>query len=213
MFQYLLKNKTILVAGASGGIGSAVVKKFTNSDVNLVAVYNKTIPDFQRTQNLTTIKSDLSKPEEWDRILQFTIRKHSKLDIMINCSGILIPGTFIDQTEDQIVEMIKINFTSSIIGTQKSLNIMMRQGSGHIINIGSLGGIIPMPYSSVYSSTKFALRGLTYSIAQEIKDTGVSLSLVSPGPVNTEMLQLEADYPNSNIALSLKQLILSVSLN
>jgi short-subunit dehydrogenase len=207
MLQNKLKNKTILVAGASGGIGSALVKKITSSNVNVVAAYNKNIPDFQTTQNLSTISADLSEPEEWDRVLQYAIEKHSKLDVLVNCIGFLIPGNLINQTENQIAEIIKINFTSSIIGTQKSLLIFRRQGSGHTINTGSLGGVIPMPYCSVYSATKFALRGFTHSLAQELKGTGVNISLVSPGPVNTKMLQQEAGYYKAAIAFVNKAIL------
>ena len=114
MLQNKLKNKTVLVAGASGGIGSAVVKKITSPNVNVVAAYNKTIPDFPKTRNISTVQADLSEPEEWDRVLQYTIEKHSKLDLLVNCIGFLIPGNLTNQTENQIAEIININFTSSV---------------------------------------------------------------------------------------------------
>ena len=93
--------------------------------------------------------------------------------------------------------MIDINFTSALIVTQKALAIMKEQGFGHIINIGSLGGIVPMPYSAVYSATKFALRGFSFSIAEELKGTGVNVSLLTPGSVVTKMLDYEAQVDNS----------------
>ena len=199
-------NKIILVAGASGGIGRSVVSRLSGSDSNLIAIYNKNHPDFQTDNNISLIKADLTKADEWDRVLHFAFQKYGKLDVLINCTGVLIPGDFLNQTEEQINEMININLSSVLIGTQKALKLMKRQKFGHIINIGSIGGIIPMPYSTVYSATKFALRGFTHSLAQELKDSNVSVSLVSPGPVNTRMLQLESDHNKTSIAFLSKAL-------
>ncbi|MBT8392419.1 MAG: SDR family NAD(P)-dependent oxidoreductase, partial [Ignavibacteria bacterium] len=170
------------------------------------AVYNQTHPDFKVDRNISLIKADLSKSEEWERVLDFVSQKYGKLDALINCAGILIPGDFLNQSEKQITKMINTNFTSTIIGTQKTLQLMKRQKFGHIINIGSIGGIIPMPYSTVYSTTKFAIRGFTHSLSQELKSSDVKISLVSPGPVNTKMLLLEADHYKTSIAFLNKAL-------
>ncbi|MBT8379168.1 MAG: SDR family NAD(P)-dependent oxidoreductase [Ignavibacteria bacterium] len=193
-------NKIIIVAGASGGIGGSVVKELSNLCANVIAVYNQTHPDFKVDRNISLIKADLSKSEEWERVLDFVSQKYKKLDVLINCAGILIPGDFLIQSEEQINKMINVNLSSVLIGTQKSLKLMKRQKFGHIINIGSIGGIIPMPYSSVYSATKFALRGFTHSLSQELKGSEVKISLISPGPVNTKMLKLEADHYKTAIA-------------
>ena len=200
------KNKTILVAGASGGIGSSVVNRLSDSDSNVIAIYNKNNPDFQTNSNISLTKADLTKSEEWERVLHFTFQKYGRLDVLINCTGVMIPGDFINQTEEQITEMININLSSVLIGTQKTLQQMKRQGFGHIINIGSIGGIVPMPYSTVYSALKFALRGFTHSLAQELKELRIFVSLVSPGPVNTHMLRQEADYYKTSIAFLNKAL-------
>ena len=206
MLNDSFKNKTILVAGASGGIGRTVVSRFSDPGSNVIAVYNKTHPDFQANSNISIIKADLTKADEWDRVLHFTSQKYGKLDVLINCTGVLIPGDFINQTEEQITEMININLSSVLIGAQKALKLMRRQKSGHIINIGSIGGIIPMPYSAVYSATKFALRGFTHSLAKELKNSKILISLVSPGPVNTKMLQHESDHYKTSIAFLNKAL-------
>lgn len=201
-----LENKTILIAGASGGIGGAVVRRLSNSNSNVVALYNKNHPDFQSDNNISLVKADLIKPDEWDRVLHFVFQKYGRIDAMINCTGVLLPNDFINQSEEEIGEMLNVNLSSVILGTQKIMKIMQKQGYGHIINLGSAGGIIPMPYSSVYCATKFALRGFTHSLAQELKGTGVYISLVSPGPVNTKMLQREADYTKTAIAFLNKAL-------
>jgi short-subunit dehydrogenase len=206
MQMYSFKNKTILVAGASGGIGSSFISKLYDSDSNVIAVYNKNHPDFQIDNNISLIKADLAKADEWERVLHFALQKNGKIDVLINCTGVLFPNDLINQSEEEISEMLNINLLSVILGTQKTMKTMQKQGYGQIINIGSLGGIVPMPYSTVYCATKFALRGFTHSLVQELKGTGVHISLISPGPVNTKMLQREADYTKTAIAFLNKAL-------
>lgn len=201
-----IKNKVILVTGASGGIGSAIVNKLAGSGSKVIAAYNKNLPDFSDYENISLIKADFEISDEWNRVLHFVSHQYGKLDVLINCTGVLIPGIFVNHTIEQITEMIETNLTSVLIGTNKTLKLMRKQRFGHIINLGSVGGIVPMPYSSVYSATKFALRGFTHSVAQEIKNSGVTITLISPGPVNTHMLELEAKHKKTAIAFMNKVL-------
>ncbi len=153
-----LKNKVIIVTGGSGGIGNAIVNKLSDYDANVISVYNNNHPYEQSNDNIICFKANLRRSEDWDRLLAFTLNKYGKIDVLINCAGLLEPGNFLSLQEDQLRKMIDINFTSVLIGIQKTLMIMKKQGFGHIINIGSLGGIVPMPYSAIYSATKFALK-------------------------------------------------------
>ncbi len=193
-------NKIILVTGASGGIGRSVTSSLIELNARVIAVYNNNRPDFNDAGVISLVKADLSISKEWDRVLHFVYKKYGKLDVLINCTGLLTPGNFLNQSEVIINELISINLLSTLIGTNKILKLMSDQGFGHIINLGSVGGIVPMPYSTVYSATKFALRGFTHSLAEEIKKSGVFISLISPGPVHTEMLKQEASYYKTSIA-------------
>ena len=197
MKNQLLKDKVIVVTGGSGGIGSSIVNKLSNHGANVISVYCRNLPTDQTDENVFWIQADLTRADDWDRLLSFTLKKFEKIDVLINCAGILEPGDFSSVEESQLKKMIDINFTSMLIGIQKMLTMMKKQGFGHIINIGSLGGIVPMPYSSVYSATKFALRGFSFSLAEELKGTGVSLSLITPGSVVAKMLDYEAQADNS----------------
>ena len=192
MSKNSMKNKIVIVTGGSGGIGSAIVNKLSNCGARVVSVYNKNHPDDDSNENIVCLKADLTKSEEWDRLLVFTLNKYGKIDVLINCAGVLEPGEFLSLQEDQFRKMIDINFTSVLIGIQKTLTSLKKQGFGHIINVGSLGGIVPMPYSAVYSATKFALRGFTFSLSEELKGTGIEISLITPGSVVTKMLDYEA---------------------
>ena len=195
-----IKNKVVIITGGSGGIGSAIVNTLSDYGANIISVYNKNHRVDQSDENIIRLKANLTKSEDWDRLLLFTCHKYGKIDLLINCLGFLEPGNFLSLEENQIEKMININFTSVVNGTHRTLKIMKEQGFGHIINLGSLGGIVPMPYSTVYSATKFALRGFTFSLAEELKKTGIKISLVTPGPVITKMLDYEAQDNDTAIS-------------
>jgi short-subunit dehydrogenase len=200
MHYQKLKNKVILVTGASGGIGNSIVNKLASCDANVVAVFNQNLPSESSYKNILWLRADVTNPDEIDKLLSFTLKKFERIDVLINCAGILEPGNFSSLKINTLRKMIDVNFTSTLIITQKVLSVMKSQGNGHIINIGSLGGIVPMPYSSVYSATKFALRGFSFSVAEELKGTGVNVSLITPGSVITKMLDYEAQADNSAIS-------------
>ena len=204
--SYSLKNKVIIVTGGSGGIGSAIVNKLSDSGANVVSVFHNSCPYEQSSENVICVRVDLTRSEEWDRLISFVQKQYVKIDVLINCAGYLEPGDFLSLEESKIKKMIEINFATVVVGIQKTLKIFKKQNVGHIINIGSLGGIVPMPYSSIYCATKFALRGFTFSLAEELKGTGIDVSLVSPGSVITKMLDHEAQDENTAISFVSKPL-------
>jgi short-subunit dehydrogenase len=197
MKNQLLKDKVIVVIGGSGGIGNAIVNKLASYDAKVYAVYHRNITANYYDKNICWLQADITNPEDQDKLFTFTLQKYGKIDVLINCAGLLEPSEFSSLEINQLKKMIDVNLTSTLTITQKVLSVMKSQGNGHIINIGSLGGIVPMPYSAVYSSTKFALRGFTFSVAEELKGTGVNVSLITPGSVITKMLDYEAQNYNS----------------
>jgi short-subunit dehydrogenase len=195
-----LLNKVVLVTGGSGGIGNSILNKLASYDANVVAVYNQNLPTNSFYKNILWLQADVTNPDDIDRLLSFTLQKFERIDFLINCAGILEPGEFSSLKINQLKKMIDVNLTSTLIITQKVLSVMRSNKMGHIINIGSLGGIVPMPYSSVYSATKFALRGFTFSLAEELKGSGIKVSLLTPGSIVTKMLDYEAQADNSAIS-------------
>jgi short-subunit dehydrogenase len=200
MYNQSLKDKVVIVTGGSGGIGNAIVSKLASNDANVVSVYHQHLPSGQLSKNIFWIQADITKSVDREKLLSLALKEYGKIDVLINCAGLLEPGEFTSTDINQISRMIELNLTSTLILIQKTLELMKEQRNGHIINIGSLGGIVPMPYSSVYSATKFALRGFSFSIAEELKGTGVDLSLITPGSVVTKMLEYEAQADNSAIS-------------
>ncbi len=197
------KNKVVVITGGSGGIGSETAKIFHQNGAKVVIIsrnpnkqyLNKKIQD----DNIFYLAYDLQKAKSWQKALKQILGKFKRIDILINCLGILIPGSFEKLNQSAVLRMIDTNICSIIISTKKVLAIMSKQESGIIINIGSLGGIVPMPHESVYCATKFALRGFTLSLAEELRGSNIDICLISPGPVKTNLLDIEAKDDYSTI--------------
>ncbi|MEJ2615273.1 MAG: SDR family NAD(P)-dependent oxidoreductase [Ignavibacteriaceae bacterium] len=200
-----IAGKVVVIAGGSGGIGSEVYKKLLLLDAEVIGISRKEniyLKKFSENNNkeYNWIISDLSSISGWEDSLTIVKEKFGKIDVLVNCVGVLFPGKVENLTYGQIEQVISSNFTSVVIAYKSILPIMTRQGFGNIINVGSLGGIIPMPYESLYCATKFALRGFSLSIQRELSDTGINISLISPGSVFTKMLASESSDPDSTIA-------------
>ena len=199
-----------MITGASGGIGNAIVNKLSDYGTTIIAVYNHNQPSDQLSKKAFRIQADITQSKDRERLLVLALQQFNKIDVLVNCAGCLEPGEFSDLGVNQIKKMIDINFTSTLILTQEIVKIMRRQKSGHIINIGSLGGIIPMPYSAVYSATKFALRGFTFSVSEELKGTSIKISLITPNSVVTKMLDCEALDDNTAMSFVSKPISPSI---
>jgi short-subunit dehydrogenase len=206
-----LFQKVVVVTGCSGGIGSSVC--------NQLFVYNATIAGICRNADLLSniifkecrrdnvfFNADVGKYDSCVKIVNEIHERFKRIDVLINCAGSILPGNFENLNEDEIESLIKNNIHSVIYPVKAVLPIMIKQGSGKIITIGSLGGIIPMPYEAIYSMTKFAVRGFSLSLVKELKDRGIEISLISSGPTKTRMLDKESSDNNSTISFIQKPL-------
>ena len=88
------ENKIILIAGASGGIGSAILDRLAYSGTRIIAIYNNNFPMYKTSENILSVKADLQNPVEWDRVFHLVYQNYGRIDIFINCTGVLIPGNF-----------------------------------------------------------------------------------------------------------------------
>jgi len=208
-----LDGKVIIVAGGSGGIGSAACKLLASKGARVIIVCRASsqlielVGELGETDSkFVFIEKDLTELNEWENLISIVSQKFGKIDTLINSIGMITPGRIIDLSQKDIQNYIQTNLLSIIYGCKAVLPIMLKQQFGHIIIVGSLGGIIPMPYRNVYCSTKFGVRGFCLSLAEELKNSGISLSLISPGPVRTKLLDLEATDNNTALTFALSVL-------
>jgi short-subunit dehydrogenase len=201
-----LKGKVVVVAGAGGGIGAAVSKRLAEEGVDLSLV-NRENDRFRsvlhqvRSLNPRSIgtPAELTSFDEWQRIVASTIRAFGRVDGLVNCIGANRPGHFSDTTPGEIEEMVRANIISVAFGARAVLPRMSAQHGGRIVVIGSMGGYVPVPHEALYGSMKFAVRGLCLSLYNELRPSGVTVTVISPGPVRTRMLNEEAKHETANL--------------
>jgi 3-oxoacyl-[acyl-carrier protein] reductase len=198
-----LSEKVVLVAGGAGGIGSASCRLLASHGATVVGVRRKgnaqqaSSVSEMSSDSVVWVEADLRFPAEWQEVVQRTYAKFHRIDVFVNCVGTLVPGKVDSLTDNEVENVVASNFLSVVYGAREVLSIMKRQMYGHIITLGSLGGIIPMPFEALYSATKFAVRGFCLSLDEELMGTGICSSIIEPGPVRTAMLDRAALYDGS----------------
>ena len=185
----MFNNKTILVTGASGGIGSAIAKKLSSAGAALVLVGLNQDELEKLNQELGgqhhALQADISSDEGREAIFQFCQQLNNGIDILINNAGIGQFSLFQKMESDHLTAIININLTSTILLTQKLLPLLLARPDGQIVNVGSIFGSIGYPGSSIYCASKFGIRGFTEALNRELMDTKVSVSYFAPRATNT----------------------------
>ncbi len=194
-----LRNKVIIVAGGTGGIGRAAALSLARNGAIVVVVsrsVTESDPLMKEIERLSpesaSFRGDFAHPETWAKLLSMVNRKYGKLDGLVNCIGVLGTCKLESLHETDVETVVGANCLSVIFGAQAVLPVMRRQSQGVMITVGSLGGMVPMPHASLYCATKHAVRGFSLSLSEELKGTGVEASLLTLGPVYTRMLEAEA---------------------
>ncbi len=199
-----LKGRTVVVAGATGAIGQATCASLLDGGATVIAVGRDLeklsrlkaalVPHANRLHLLPVKRFD---HDSCELVLGFASRLNSGIDAFIHAAGRTVPGGFLELTAGQIDSIINTNFRSVIAAASVVIPRMIERHTGHFIVVGSLGGIVPMPFETMYSATKFALRGFCLSLHEEVRHQGVTVSLLSPGPVRSPMLDLESSDPRA----------------
>lgn len=187
----------ILVTGASSGIGEAVAKLFAQVGYR-VSMGARRLERLQAVANeiesaggdSIAVQCDLARFEHIQRLVSETMDQFGQIDVLVNNAGF---GRIkwleeLDPVAD-IQAQIQINLITTILISREVLPHMIQQKSGHIINMGSMGGLVASPTYTIYSASKFGVRGFTEALRREVGVYGVHVSGIYPGAVNTEFKQ------------------------
>ncbi|TKC65676.1 SDR family NAD(P)-dependent oxidoreductase [Pedobacter hiemivivus] len=183
-------SKIILITGASRGFGRIWAEEFLKRGDKVAA----TARDIKALANLKEIYGDLILPLELDvndrmqgiEVVAKTRAHFGRIDILINNAGYGVFGAVEETTEKQARELFETNFFGLLWLTQAVLPVMREQKSGHIIQVSSFLGITTLPALGLYNATKFAVEGLSETLASEVKGFGIKISLVEPNGFSTE---------------------------
>jgi short-subunit dehydrogenase len=186
--------KTALVTGASSGIGSEFARVLAEHGRNVVLVARRAERLEQRAANLTerygvravAIPADLSQPNAAQRLYAELARREIQIDILINSAGFNVYGPFMQSDPEQEMHMLQVNLLAVVALTKLLARDMVARGWGRILNLGSTGSFAPAPLDSLYAASKAFILSFSEAIAEEFKGTGVSVTVLCPGPTSTE---------------------------
>lgn len=200
-------SKTVIVTGGSRGIGAAIVRMLANEDYNIVLNYNKSEEIAKKIKeeftiqgkNVEIFKADVSKREEVKKLVEFTINKFGKIDVLVNNAGISQTKLFTDITDEDWNNMLNTNLNSVFFMTQETLPYMIHEKVGCIINISSIWGITGAACETHYSVTKAGVDALTKSLAKELGPSNIRVNSIAPGIIDTDMNKYLSDEDLANI--------------
>ncbi|PJZ65905.1 SDR family oxidoreductase [Leptospira wolffii] len=199
----------IFITGASGGLGKALAEKAYSLGhrIFLTDINEKALKEFVSRwkgdkDRVLWAKHDVSSSSDWKKNMDLVFKKWGRLDILMNVAGYLLPGYIYDVSPKDIDRHMDINAKGLMYGTREAAVRMVSQGDGQIINIASLAGVAPIAGISLYSTSKFAARGFSLAVAQDLRPKNVYVSVVCPDAIQTPMLDLQKDYEEASMTFS-----------
>lgn len=189
-YRMNLKDKIIVITGGSKGFGESLAKAFIAEKATVILASDD-INELKKTGEKIKADyfvTDVTKPENMDKLSEYAAGRYGQIDIWINNAGIQIaPSPMEDVEIGKLRRLFDINFFGYFYGCQTAVKLMKKQGFGTIININSTAGLDGKPGISAYVSSKFAIKGLTESIRKELSDTNIDVYGVFPGGMQTEI--------------------------
>jgi len=182
--------KTILITGASSGIGKAAAIKFAANGWNVIATMRSPEKETELSllQNVLIAKLDVQDIDSIKQAIQSGIDKFGTIDTVLNNAGYMVIGAFELATDEQIHNQFDINVFGVMNVTRAILPHFRNNQSGTVINVTSTGGRITFPTCSLYHATKFAIEGFSESLAYELLAQGIKVKIVEPGSTATNFV-------------------------
>lgn len=193
------EHKTIIITGASAGVGAACARAFAAQNAKLVLVARgetklQTIAEELRAQcEVLTVVMDVASNEDCLALLNKAETAFGAVHIIINNAGMHSRGDLEKIEPRDVAAMVDINLRAPLLLSCAAIPYLRRGGSGAIVNIGSLAGRAPLQGAATYSATKAGLRAFSHALADELRDTGIAVGVVSPGPIDTGFIMDEID--------------------
>ncbi len=203
-----------VITGAGSGIGRALALELAErgSDVALCDVDEEGLAETVRSvqalgRRVTSSRVDVADREQVFEFARRTIAEHGHVDAVINNAGVTVTATVAELTYEDFEWIMGVNFWGVVHGTKAFLPHLLERGDGWIVNISSVFGIIAFPEQSAYCATKFAVRGFTETLREELSGTGVTACAVHPGGVRTNIARRSRFRSGNGLASEKEELV------
>lgn len=198
-----LQNITAIITGASSGIGEGIAKGLALEGANIVLAARSIdkLEDIKRemneqgNENILVVQTDVSSKQDVDHLVNKAEAAFGHIDILVNNAGQMLTAPVLSGKVDEWEQMIDVNIKGLLYGIHAVLPGMVDRSSGHIINIASVSSFEVTKNSTVYSATKSAVQAISTGLEKELARTGVRITNISPGMVDTRASE---DIPNSD---------------
>lgn len=190
------KPQTVVITGASRGIGRKMAEVFAIEGYNVLINYNKSEKEAlslykelkDKGLSVITFKADVTKRNEVNEMMDFCLENFKSIDVLINNAGISQEKLFTDITDEDWDRMMNTNLKSAFYCSQKVLEHMIHEKRGKIINISSMWGLVGGSCEVHYSIAKAGIIGLTKALAKEVGPSNINVNSIAPGVIKTDML-------------------------
>jgi len=179
--------RVVLVTGASSGIGLACATHLAGRGFRVYGTSRRAAAG--SPGNVTMLTADVTDDRSVEQAIATVLDREGRLDIVVNNAGMGIAGPVESTSIEQAKGQFEVNFFGAFRVCRAVLPAMRRQRSGYIINIGSIGGLLAIPYQSMYSASKFALEGLSEALRMEVRPFGIRVVIIEPGDHKTALTE------------------------
>ena len=196
---HLFEGKTIIITGASAGVGAACARAFARHKANLVlcargqAGLDKISEELSSQCSLLTVAMDVSDTDQCLALLTKAEDEFGRVDVLINNAGMHHRGDLEKVKPIDVGSMVDINLRAPLILSCAAIPFIKKSDGGAIVMVGSLAGMAPLQGAATYSATKAGLRAFAYALTDELKDSEINVGVVSPGPIDTGFIMSEID--------------------
>jgi len=202
---------TVILTGASMGVGAATARAFAALGANLVliargrdkleALAAELERDFGNREQVMIEVLDVTDLEGFGALLERVRTRFGSIDVLVNNAGLHARGAVASVAAADIGRMVDVNFKAPLMATRMVLPDLQQSQRPAVINVASLAGRTPVPGSATYSATKFGLRAFSLALAEELRGSRIRIACVSPGPIDTGFIMDDIDAV-SNLTLS-----------
>jgi NADP-dependent 3-hydroxy acid dehydrogenase YdfG len=200
-----LQDKVVIITGAGGGIGAATARLFAKMGARLVLTGHHiekvdAVDLGPAGAGVLRLQHDVADPASWHEVVARTIEKHGRIDVLVNNAGVVVPGRADELPLADVERQVAVNLLGTMYGCRAVLPSMRSRRSGKIVNVASFGGVLPMPFESVYTGTKFGVRGYSLGLHAELAGSGVGVCVFCPDSVETRQLRQELEHDDPSLS-------------